>query len=77
MKKIALAILSVSMLAGVAPAESKTNNQLARVVLAQRTQAENPQSGICLRAQALDPSGNYRNLPCWARAAMGGSSSGR
>ncbi len=34
---------------------------------------ENPSSHECIRARSLDPGGNYRNYPCWARAALSGN----
>jgi hypothetical protein len=27
----------------------------------------------CIRARSQDPAGNYRDYPCWARAALSGT----
>ena len=34
---------------------------------------DRPDSHECIRARSLDPGGNYRAYPCWARAALSGT----
>jgi len=33
-------------------------------------QTEDPNSSVCIEAEALDPGGNYAGYPCWARRAF-------
>ena len=34
---------------------------------------ERGDSHECIRARSLDPGGNYKAYPCWARAALSGN----
>jgi hypothetical protein len=60
-------------IAGTAPAEAKRKDpRKARTHVAVERIYENPDSYDCIRARGLDPAGNYRGYPCWARAALSG-----
>lgn len=70
---VALAVLSTI---AVLPADAKTKR--TKTSYGYRADervagAENPDSATCIRARSQDPAGNYRNYPCWARAALSGT----
>jgi hypothetical protein len=55
-----------------APRAQKSPVDYAKHVHAKRAYAKRAREEAheCARAQSLDPAGNYKAYPCWARAAL-------
>lgn len=71
---IAMTVAAGIALVGAVPAEAKRKEQRKPRYSAAPVERiyENPDSYDCIRARGLDPAGNYRGYPCWARAALSG-----
>jgi hypothetical protein len=69
------AVLSVS-LAMALPADGqqrkarKSESYTSRAKKSDYTRRTYEDSADCVRAEALDPAGNYKAYPCWARKAF-------
>ncbi len=60
-----------STLAAASQADARrAKNSYSRVYGYQSPYRENSQSAECVRANDVDPSGNYSGYPCWARWAL-------
>lgn len=68
-----VAASTVSVAAAPADAKSKRTRYYAPPQNERVVVRENPDSADCVRARSLDPAGNYRGYPCWARAALSGN----
>lgn len=73
MRYLTAALIAAFTLVAAAPADAKSKRQktAGSTAVAERIQ-EPRESHDCVRANSLDPAGNYRGFPCWARAALSG-----
>jgi hypothetical protein len=77
---IAVAVILSASLAMAVPAESRQNKKGARSPDYSTSRAHKSdyyhakgardEAHDCVRAQSLDPAGDYKAYPCWARAAL-------